>query len=53
MANADKCVICDDIVPKGRQLCKRHQEELNRPPDMSCILCPDEDTDRCKTCDKG
>lgn len=42
---ADRCIVCNEIVPEGYQICPIHLEE-------TCDLCPYEDTNKCDSCNK-
>ena len=41
----DYCIVCGAIVPEGTQICPSHLKE-------TCYWCPDEDTNKCDTCNK-
>ena len=38
MADVNRCVCCDEIVPEGRMVCPRCEFELQSKPDVGAVL---------------
>lgn len=55
--DADTCVSCGEIVPEGQQLCwacKSVRDTIHRynTKEITCEICPHEDTFVCDACGK-